>query len=84
MRALRRRAPRSDVDRQLSGWSRRRTISWTFFGLALLVAGQHLLAHAGLRPMPMSMARQDIFFGYPAAFVLAIAGGLTMDPNPRL
>lgn len=80
----RRQAPGWDVDRQLSGWSRRRVISWTFFGLALLVAGQHLLAHAGLRPLPMSMARQDIFIGYPAAFVLAIVGGLTMDPNPRL
>ena len=59
-------------------------ISWTFFLLALLVAGQHLLAHAGLRPLPMSMAWQDIFLGYPAALVLAIAGGLTLDPNPRL
>ena len=59
-------------------------ISWTLFTLALVVAGQHLLAHAGLRHLPMSMDWQDIFLGYPAALALAIAGGVTMDPNPRL
>jgi hypothetical protein len=74
----------SDIDRQLSGWSRRRVLSWSLFILALVVAGQHLLAHAGLKPLPMSMSKQDIFLGYPAALALGILGALTMDPNPRL
>ncbi len=84
MSSIRRRARRSEVDRQLSPWSRRRIISWTLFTLASVVAGQHLLAHAGWQPIPMAMGWQDILIGYPTAALLGIVGLMAMDPNPRL
>ena len=84
MRSIRRRAKKSDVDKQLSNWSRRRVLSWSLFGLAGLVAVQHLVAHAGFRPLPLSMGWQDILVGYPAAIGLAIIGAMMLDPNPRI
>ena len=80
----RRRAREDSVDRQLSPWSRRRILSWSLFGLAAVVAGQHLLAHGAWRPLPMGMGWQDIFFGYPMAILLAILGAIALDPNPRI
>ena len=79
-----RRRARDPVDQQLSNWTWRRTTSWSLFVLAGIVALQHLLAHAGWRPVPLSMGWQDVFMGYPAALLLAILGGVLMDPNPRL
>jgi len=35
---------------------------------------QHLLAHAGWRPLPLAMAAQDLFIGYPVGGVIALAG----------
>ena len=84
MASIRRRARRSEVDKQLSNWSKRRVASWSLFGLAGLVAVQHLVAHAGWRPMPISMGWQDILMGYPTALVLAIVGAIMLDPNPRI
>ena len=84
MSSIRRRAKKSDIDKQLSNWSKRRVLSWSLFALAGLVAVQHLLAHAGFRPIPISMGWQDILVGYPAAIVLAVIGGIAMDPNPRI
>lgn len=84
MSSIRRRAKNSDVDKQLSNWSRRRVMSWSLFGLAGLVAGQHVLAHAGFRPLPLSMGWQDILVGYPTALLLAIIGAIMLDPNPRI
>lgn len=79
-----RRASRSDADRQLSNWTRRRVLSWSLFGLAGIVAVQHLVAHAGFRPLPISMGWQDLLVGYPMAAVLAVAGAIALDPNPRI
>ena len=84
MSSMRRRAKKSDVDKQLSIWSKRRVLSWSLFGLAGLVAGQHLLAHAGFRPLPLSMGWQDILVGYPTAVGLAVIGAIMLDPNPRI
>lgn len=42
-----RRAKKSEVDKQLSNWTKRRVLSWSLFSLAGLVAVQHLLAHGG-------------------------------------
>lgn len=84
MASIRRRARKSDVDTQLSNWSKRRVASWSLFGLAALVAVQHLVAHAGWRPIPIPMGWQDLLIGYPMAIVLAIAGGIMLDPNPRV
>ncbi|WP_341241152.1 hypothetical protein [uncultured Nocardioides sp.] len=84
MSSIRRRTKKSDVDKQLSNWSKRRVLSWSLFGLAGLVAIQHLVAHAGFRPLPLSMGWQDILVGYPTAIVLAIVGAIMLDPNPRI
>lgn len=84
MASIRRRAKKSAVDKQLSNWTRRRVLSWTLFVLAGVVAVQHLLAHGGFRPLPISMGWQDLLVGYPMAIVLAIAGGLALEPKPRI
>ena len=52
MASIRRRAKSSDVNKQLSGWSKRRIASWSLFGLAALVAGQHLVGY----PMAIALA----------------------------
>lgn len=84
MSSIRRRAKKSDVDKQLTNWTKRRVLSWSLFGLAGLVAVQHVLAHAGFRPLPISMGWQDILVGYPTAIGLVIIGGIMLDPNPRI
>lgn len=84
MSSIRRRIRRSEVDKQLSNWTRRRVLSWSLFGVALVVVAQHLLAHAGWRPISMPMGAQDLLIGYPTAAILAIVGLFALDPNPRL
>ena len=80
----RRRAKKSDIDKQLSNWSGRRVLSWSLFALAGIIAVQHVLAHGGFRPIPISMGWQDLLLGYPMAILLAVAGGIALDPNPRI
>lgn len=82
--SYRRRAKKSEVDKQLSNWTKRRVLSWSLFSLAGLVAVQHVLAHGGFRPVPLSMGWQDILLGYPTAFLFAIIGAIALDPNPRI
>lgn len=84
MSSIRRRAKNSDVDKQFSNWTKRRVLSWSLFSLAGLVAIQHILAHGGFRPIPLSMGWQDLLVGYPTAIALGILGGITLDPNPRI
>lgn len=73
-----------DIDRQLNNWTWRRITSWSLFGLALLVLVQHLLAHVGWRPLPLSMGWQDLLVGYPTAGLLAIVGAFTLEArSPR-
>lgn len=84
MASVRRRAKKTAVDKQLSRWTKRRVLSWSLFVLAGVVAVQHVLAHGGFQPIPISMGWQDLLIGYPTAMVLAIAGGIALDPNPRL
>ena len=84
MTSFSRRVRRSEVDKQLSGWSKRRIASWSLAVLAALVAAQHLLAHAGWRPIPISMGWQDLLIGYPTAMVLLVVAAIVMDPNPRI
>lgn len=73
------RAVQRDIARQLSGWTPRRVGAWTLFVLALLVASQHLLAHLGWRPIPVSMGWQDLLIGYPAAGVLGVLGAICLE-----
>lgn len=84
MATIPRRPRKSEAERQLSNWTTRRVLSWSLFALAGLVVVQHLLAHAGMRPLPMSMGWQDVIVGYPTAIVLAVLGGIALDPNPRI
>ena len=76
------RARQREIARQLSPWTKRRIAAWSLFGLALIVAVQHMLAHLGLRPIPLSMGWQDIFFGYPMAGALLVVGAIVLDPRP--
>ena len=80
---VRRREAQRDIDRQLRSWPPRRLATWALMVGAFLVAGQHLLAHAGVQPLPFSMVRQDIFLGYPVAAFLGFAGLMLLDPRPR-
>ena len=84
MASIRWRAQKSAADKQLSNWTRRRVISWSLFVLAGFTVVQHLVAHAGFQPLPFSMGWQDLLVGYPMAAVLAVAGAIALDPNPRL
>lgn len=84
MSSVRRRAKASDADHRLPNWTKRRVLSWSLFVLAGLVAVQHVLAHGGFRPIPISMGWQDLLLGYPTAIVLAILGGIALDPNPQI
>lgn len=79
-----RKTRKSDIDRQLTNWTPRRVVSWSLFMLAGVIALQHLVAHAGWQPIPLSMGWQDLLIGYPAAVVLAVVGAMALDPNPRL
>lgn len=72
-----------DINRQLSGWTRRRIAAWVLFGLALLIVVQHLLAHSGWRPLPFSMGWQDLLVGYPMAGLIAILGAFIVEARPH-
>lgn len=52
------------------------------FLLAALIVVQHLVAHAGLRPLPMSMGWQDVLVGYPAAVLVAMVALMLWGKNP--
>jgi hypothetical protein len=73
-------ATRHDLSRP---WTRRRVVSTSLLTLALVIAIQHLVAHFGFRPMPISMDWQDILIGYPMAAVLALVGAMALEPHPR-
>lgn len=74
-------AVQREINRQLRGWTPRRISAWVLFGLALLIVVQHLLAHAGWRPIPLSMGWQDLIVGYPMAAALALGGAFVVEPR---
>lgn len=84
MSSTRRRARKSEVDKQLSRWTKRRILSWSLFGTAIVTVVQHWIAHMGYQPVPISMGWQDLLIGYPTGLVLAIVGGISLDANPRI
>ena len=84
MSSIRRRPKRSDIDKQLSNWSKRRIASWSLFAAALIILLQHWLAHLGFHPLGPPGALQDILIGYPTGAILGVLGLIVMDPNPRL
>ena len=72
-----------EAERQLGAWTPRRLATWGLFFLAALVAGQHLVAHAGFRPLPISMGWQDILVGYPMAMALGMAAAIVWGAKPE-
>lgn len=74
----------AEINRQLRAWPPRRIASWALMLTGLAVGVQHLVAHAGLRPLPISMGLQDTLLGYPTAAILMIAGAALLDPRPRI
>lgn len=71
-----------EAQKQLTQWTPRRLIAWSLFVLAAVIAVQHLLAHAGMRPLPFGMGKQDLLIGYPTAGLLALAGGIILGAKP--
>lgn len=77
----RRRAAQADINRQLNRWPPRRIAAWTLFVLGGLIAGQHILAHLGVRPLPLTMGWQDLLVGYPTALLVVIVGAIVLEPR---
>lgn len=75
------RVTQADINRQLRRWTPRRITSWSLAALALIIAAQHLLAHGGFQPIPISMGWQDILIGYPTALMVGIAAMFVADPR---
>lgn len=70
-------APRR-TDRAAQHWARRRRRRITagaLAGLAIIVLVSHWLEHLGLLRI-MTPAAQDLFVGYPTAFLLLIIAGI--------
>lgn len=78
------RARRKGGNQQLRQWPPRRVASWSLMGLGGVVAIQHVIAHAGTRPLPFSMGWQELVAGYPMAMFLVIGGAMLLDPRPRI
>jgi hypothetical protein len=78
------RPTQAEINRQLRSWTPRRIASWSLMLGGVLIAAQHLVAHAGFRPLPFSMGWQDLLVGYPMAALLALAGAILIDPRPRI
>lgn len=78
----RRREVQADIDRQLRQWPPRRIAAWSLFVAAVVIAVQHVIAHAGVRPLPVSMGWQDLLVGYPMAGLIFILGLFVLDPRP--
>lgn len=71
-----------------SKWRRLAHRPWCYgslFMLAAVIVVQHLVAHAGFRPLPLSMGWQDIVVGYPTAVVMGVVALVLWgsDPIPR-
>lgn len=69
----------------MDGFRKQALLKWTargLFALAAAIAVQHFLAHAGYRPLPMSMGSQDLLVGYPLASAIAIVALLVWGRKP--
>ena len=53
---------------------RRRYVAYGLMALGVLVAGSHLLEHAGVFQVLDNMALQDILIGYPTGGILFVIG----------
>ena len=79
----RRRDVQKDINRQLRGWTPRRMVAWSLFVLAGVIAVQHIIAHMGVHPLPLSMGWQDLLIGYPMAGLVLIVGLFVLEPRAK-
>lgn len=63
--------------RRYRGRQQRRIVAWALFALAAVIALTHVLEHAGIFQV-MSPGLEDLVIGYPAAMVIAVAGGVAL------
>lgn len=59
--------------------------TWTaraLMALALVIVIQHLLAHGGWKPIPISMGNQDLLIGYPSGALIGLVGLLIWGNTP--
>lgn len=52
------------------------------FAAAVLITGQHLLAHSGAPVVPLSMGWSDLLIGYPTAGIVAVIGLFVWSSEP--
>ena len=79
------RKPREDADDFNRRLRRAAILTWAaraLMALGVVIAGQHLLAHAGYRPIPMTMGAQDLLVGYPTAMIVAVVGLVIWGRSP--
>lgn len=76
-------AAQREINRQFRTWSPRQLLSKALMVLGLLVAVQHLMAHLGWRPLPVSMGWQDLLVGYPMGALPFLAGAVLLEPHSR-
>ena len=67
--------------KSFGAWPPRRLASWSLMLTGVVVAIQHLLAHAGLSAIPLSMGWQDVLVGYPMAGLMVMVGAMLIDPH---
>lgn len=70
------------LNKELNRAARRLLIGRLLAVLALLIAGQHVLAHAGWQPLPIGMGWQDLLVGYPMAAVLGVVAAIVWGNTP--
>ena len=78
--------PKNSSDDSFARRIRRdRHLTWAsriFMLIGLLIAVQHLVAHAGFRPVPAGMGLQDLVIGYPTAILVFFAGLIIWGRSP--
>ena len=72
----------ADLNKQFKHARRRMLVSGALAAVALIVGIQHLVAHAGWRPIPIGMGVQDLLIGYPVAGLIGLAALFVWGSTP--
>ncbi|CAN5120876.1 hypothetical protein BH09ACT10_BH09ACT10_00190 [soil metagenome] len=72
----------AEVDDYFKRARNRALVMYSFAVVALAVGIQHLLAHAGWRPIPIGMGKQDLLIGYPTAGLIGLAAVYMWGTTP--
>ena len=72
----------ADLNKQFKHARRRMLVSCALAAVALVVGIQHLVAHAGWRPIPIGMGAQDLLIGYPVAGLIGAAALFVWGSTP--